>query len=245
MIHARTADGILRLVIDRPAKKNALSPAMYDALTQAFVKAADDKAVRVIAIEGQPGIFCAGNDIATFEAAAGGDLAPIAAFLRALANNPLPLIAAIDGPAVGIGTTLLFHCDSVIATERSYLLTPFVDLGLVPEAASSLIGPALIGHHRAFSLLALGEKMSARAAEAAGLIHSVVEPEELAAALSQRAAFIASKPPAALRASRALIKGEPAAILARMEAEIAIFRQRLASPEAQAAFRAFLSRGSS
>jgi enoyl-CoA hydratase/carnithine racemase len=245
MIDVSQEDAILRLTLNRPEKKNALTPEMYRALQQAFM-AANAGDTRVILIEGQAGIFCAGNDISTFAAfAQTGDLGPVLDFLRILASNTLPVIAAVDGPAIGIGTTLLLHCDHVIASSRSVFATPFVELGLVPEAGSSLLAPLAIGHLRAFELLAMGRRFSADEAKETGLISTVIGDENVSAHALGMARSLASRAPEAMRITRALMRPDPAVLLARIEDEAKKFAARLTSPEAQAAFQAFLAKAKS
>lgn len=238
------ADGIATIRLERPERKNALTLAMYTALTESLTKAQADSSVRCVLFAGHPGTFCAGNDVQDFIAFAGsGRLGqPIIDFLHALVACRLPLVAAVDGPAVGIGTTLLMHCDHVVASDRSVFATPFVDLGLVPEAASSLIGPRLMGHARAFELLVMGRRWTAAKAEAAGLVNTVVAAEALEETALAAAREIAGKAPEALAISRALLRGSPDDILQRMHEEADHFAARLGSPEAQQAFMAFLSR---
>ena len=232
---------VLRL--NRLGKKNALTAAMYAALASALEAANADEAVAVTVILGQPGIFCAGNDIADFlEASEGGAGLQGFGFLKALAGNDKPLIAAADGPAVGIGTTLLFHCDLVFATPRTVLQTPFVDLGLVPEAGSSLLGPRLLGHARAFDLLVMGTPWTAEEAKDAGLVNAIVEPDALEQTALQAAAALAKKPREGVRLARRLLKGDTLPLKARMEEEGSLFLQRLKSDEAAAAFAAFLKK---
>ncbi len=234
------------LRLTRPEKKNALTTAMYDALSAALEAADGDDAIAVNLLLGAPGIFTAGNDIGDFMRIANeghGLGASILRFLRALATSDKPLVAGVDGAAIGVGTTLLLHCDHVVASDRSVFATPFVDLGLVPEAASSLIAPRLMGHVRAFELLVMGRQFSAEAACRAGLINRVVAPKELEAAAAEAAAAIAAKPRRALLMARRLMKGEPAEVLAQIDAEAECFAERLASAEARAAFAAFLQKG--
>jgi enoyl-CoA hydratase/carnithine racemase len=237
---------LLLLRFDRPDKKNAVTGAMYGALAAALEEADGDDGIGVCVFLGAPGMFSAGNDIADFVAMAAqgrGLGEPILRFLRALAGSDRPLMAGVDGPAVGIGTTLLLHCDYVLATPRSLFRTPFAALGLVPEAASSLLAPRLIGHARAFELLVMGGDLDAETARICGLVNRVVEPEELEAELLGAARGLAAKPRDAVLASRRLLKGEPAEALARIDAEAELFAERLRSPEAQAAFAAFLEKG--
>jgi enoyl-CoA hydratase/carnithine racemase len=232
---------ILRL--NRAEKKNALTMAMYEALAGALNAANADDGVAVTVILGQPGVFCAGNDIADFLAASqGGAVLHGFEFLKALATFDKPLIVAVDGPAVGIGTTLLFHCDLAFASPRAVFQTPFVDLGLVPEAGSSLLGPRVMGHVRAFELLAMGAPFSAEQAKEAGLINRIVAPDALESEALNAAQTLAGKPREALRIARRLLRGDTAALKQRMQEEGALFLERVKSDEAAAAFFAFLQK---
>ncbi len=229
--------------LNRPEKKNALTGAMYATLAEALNSANVDDGIAVTVILGQPGIFCAGNDIVDFLAASqGGAILHGFEFLKALVESEKPLIAAADGPAVGIGTTLMFHCDLVFASPRAVMQTPFVDLGLLPEAGSSLLGPRVLGHARAFELLVMGVPWSADQAKEAGLINAVVPEEELESAALEVAEALAKKPREGVRLARRLLRGDPAALKARMEEEGALFLQRIKSDEAAAAFAAFLKK---
>lgn len=236
--------GVQTLRLDRPDKKNALTGSMYAGLAEALDSGNSDADVRCHLICGHPGAFTAGNDIADFlSRAKGGDLSdtPVIRFLKAITLNEKPIVAAVDGLAIGVGTTMLLHCDMVFASPGSIFKSPFVDLGLVPEAGSSFLGPMLLGHARAFELLCLGETFDAERAERAGLINRVVDGDVEAAAL-ECARAIAAKPPEAMALSRRLLKGDPKALLARVEEEAAIFGSRLSAPETIAAFQAFMSR---
>lgn len=239
-------DGAIRTVrINRPEKKNALTPPMYEALSAAFEGAARDDAVRCVVIAGAPDAFCAGNDLADFLHAAehGGGLAPPAVHLLVnLAHGEKPLVAAVRGLAVGIGTTLLFHCDHVVAASDARFSTPFVPLGLVPEAASSLLGPRRMGYARAFALLAMGRPLDAAGAQAAGIVNTVVASAEVEAAAMEAAREIAALPAEALALTRRLLRGSPDEAIERIEQETDLFRVRLASPEARAAFERFLAK---
>ncbi len=188
--------------------------------------------------------FCAGNDINDFvKASMGGALAePVLGFLHALVKNETPIVAAVAGPAVGIGTTLLMHCDHVVAASDAVLSTPFVALGLVPEAASTLIAPRLMGHRKAFELLVMGRPLDAEAARAAGLVNTVVAPDQLEDAALKAAREIAALPPEGVKAARRLMRGSTADLTARVDEEAALFKERLRSDEAKAAFAAFLTR---
>lgn len=241
-----TDDGPIRTIrINRPEKKNALTLAMYEALANGIEKAAGNDNIRCLIIAGQPNTFCAGNDIGDFVdmAKGGGGLGePTLRFLRALVRNEMPLVAAVAGPAVGIGTTMLMHCDYIVATENAMFSTPFAALGLTPEAASSLIAPRLMGHPRAFELLVMGRPLSAEAARAAGLVNAVVKTESLEAEALRAAQTIAALPREAVLAARRLLRGSQDELLRRIDDEAALFKERLASAEAQAAFAAFLGR---
>lgn len=241
-----TDEGAIRTVrMNRPDKKNALTQAMYLAMAEAIEGADADSAVRCVVILGVPGAFCAGNDLQDFlQAAMGGDglSQPAMRYIHGLARLQKPLVAGVQGVAVGIGTTMLMHCDYVVLGQDAKLSTPFVALGLVPEAASSLIGPRLMGNRRAFELLVMGKPLDAEKARAAGLANAVVAPAEVEAEALKAAREIAALPPQGVALSRRLIRGNPDELLARMNEEIELFRQRLKSPEARAAFEAFFSR---
>jgi enoyl-CoA hydratase/carnithine racemase len=241
-----TDDGPVRTVrMNRPEKKNALTMAMYDAMAAAIESAPQNPVTRCLLIAGAPTAFCAGNDIGDFlqAAATGGALgAPILRLLHALARCEMPLIAAVQGNAVGVGTTMLLHCDHVVAASNARFATPFVGLGVVPEAASSLLAPRLMGQARAFSLLVMGRPLGADAAQAAGLVNTVVAPEAVEAEAMKAAQEIAALPPQGVLASRRLMRGEPDEIIARIDEEAELFKTRLQSAEARAAFEAFLTR---
>lgn len=236
--------GVLVLRFNRPEKKNAITRAMYDALTSAILAANNDPDIRAIAFLGTPGSFSAGNDMADFMAfAMGGAMGQeVLSFLAALSTAEKPLVSGVDGLAIGIGTTIHLHCDMTFASPRSVFKTPFVDLALVPEAASSLLGPLVMGHQRAFAMFAAGESFSADEAKDAGLIWKVVAEEDVESATLAAAAALAAKPPQALKIARDLIrKGRPD-IGARIAEEAAHFAAQLKSSEAMAAFQKFMSR---
>jgi enoyl-CoA hydratase/carnithine racemase len=241
-----TDDGPVRTVrMNRPDKKNALTLAMYDAMAAAIEGAPQTPALRCLLIAGTPTAFCAGNDIGDFLKMATGEGAlgaPIMRFLHALARCELPLIAAVQGNAVGVGCTMLMHCDHVVASNDARFSTPFVGLGLVPEAASSLIAPQLMGHARAFSLLVMGRALSAGDAKSAGLVNTVVAPDAVEAEAMKAAREIAALPPQGVLAARRLMRGAPAEIVARIDEEAKLFKTRLRSTEARAAFEAFMTR---
>lgn len=239
-------DGPIRFVrMNRPDKKNALTNAMYERLTDALDSAGKNDAIRCIVIAGVPGAFTAGNDLQDFlkiATATEGLARPVRDFLPALVNCGKPMVAAVAGVAVGIGTTMLFHCDHVVASTDARFVTPFTSLGLVPEAASSLIAPRTMGHARAFSLLVMGRPMDAAQAKEAGLVNTVVAPDQVEAEALAAAKHIAALPPGAVAISRNLLKGTPAERLARIDEEAELFKTRLKSPEAIAAFQAFLNK---
>ncbi len=247
-VEVRNEGGVSVIRLARPEKKNALSIEMYSRLSDAFDEGERNPDTRAHVLLGSEGAFSAGNDIADFLAHGGGStgdgLEEVLRFVRLLPMLRKPIVAGVDGLAIGIGTTVLFHCDLVYASRRSVFATPFVDLGLVPEAGSSLLAPQRMGYARAFELLVLGETFNAERMEAAGLVNAVVEDgavEEMAMAAAKR---LAAKPAGALAMSRSLVRGDVTLLGERIEAEVRIFKERLASSEAQAAFTAFLTKGS-
>lgn len=239
-------DGAVRVIrMNRPDKKNALTAEMYAAMADALAAASKSPAIRCVLIAGSASVFCAGNDLADFQRAAAdeeGLSEPILRFLYALAGLRKPLVAAVQGAAVGIGTTMLLHCDYVVAASDARFATPFVALGLVPEAASSLLAPRLMGQRRAFALLAMGEAMTADDARSCGLVNRIAAAAEVDAEALKAAQKIADLPPEAVAATRLLMRGSSEEILARIDEEADYFRVRLQSEEAQAAFRAFFER---
>jgi enoyl-CoA hydratase/carnithine racemase len=240
-----THAGLLVIRLNRPEKKNAITSAMYHRMTAALETANADDAIRAVAFLGTEGCFSAGNDMADFLgfALSGSDEEPAAAsFIRALALAEKPLVSGVDGLAIGIGTTLHLHCDLTIASHRSLFKTPFVDLALVPEAASSLLAPRIMGHQRAFAMLVAGEAFSAEAALEVGLIWKLVAPEAVEAETLALALSLAKKPPQALKIARELVRGPRDEVLARMDEELVHFSAQLKSAEAQAAFQAFMRR---
>lgn len=240
-----SVDGhVLTLTINRPEKKNSLTDAMYGALADALEAAETDPQVRVAVIRGAGDMFCAGNDIGDFMIAANkGGIAEanVFRFIRLLGTFAKPLVAGVQGRAVGIGTTMLLHCDHVVLAEDAKLTAPFAGLGLVPEAASSAMLPARIGHPRAFAMMAMGEAMEAQEALSLGLANTVVPVAGLDEAVSQAAARIAALPPGAVRATKALMRDKPA-LEAQMAAEIEVFARQLQSEEAREAFTAFMEK---
>jgi enoyl-CoA hydratase/carnithine racemase len=244
-VRIETTCGLLAVTLARPEKKNALTMPMYQALVQALERASADPAVHVVLLDADGGDFCAGNDIADFVALARSGQAlessDVFRFLRALALFDKPLVAAVRGRAVGIGTTMLLHCDLVYVADNARLSTPFVDLALVPEAASSLLLPARIGHVRAFALFALGETLDAPGALACGVANAVLPADEVTPRARAAALTLAAKPAVALQATKKLMR-DHGRMLAAIESEGREFVQRLLSAEAQAMFQAFMTR---
>jgi enoyl-CoA hydratase/carnithine racemase len=234
---------VMSAAFARPQKKNAITSAMYEALIEAFEAAERDPDVGAFMLSGKGGVFTAGNDISDFLAVAArgsGDF-PAWRFVSKLAEFEKPLIAAVDGLAIGVGTTLCFHCDLVYAAPAARFQMPFVNLGLVPEAGSSLLAPQRFGRAKAAEFLLLAEPFDAQQALALGLVNAVLPQGELMAHAMSKAAELAAKPRAALLATRRLMRGDPEALKARMAEEMHAFSAALKSPEAHAAFQAFLS----
>ncbi|TIN91633.1 MAG: crotonase/enoyl-CoA hydratase family protein [Mesorhizobium sp.] len=242
LVERQGAIQIIRM--NRPDKKNALTRAMYAKMSQTLAEGDADPAIRVHVFLGEPGAFSSGNDLADFMVVAtGGDGGTeVWDFLMALARVEKPMVSGVDGIAVGIGTTLNLHCDLTFATPRTVFRTPFVDLGLVPEAGSSLLAPRVLGQQAAFALLALGEGFSAERAKATGLIYEMVEEGALEASVLAAAGQIAAKPPQALKIARDLMRGSRDDLVARIGEESEHFRERLKSDEARAALTAFMTR---
>ena len=237
-----SAQGVLTLTLARPDKMNALTNAMYATLADAIAGAEGDPSARAIVIRGEGAMFTAGNDLAEFAAvatgAAGAGESHVVRFLRALAGSTKPLVAAVNGRAVGVGTTLLLHCDFVVLAEDALLSTPFVNLALVPEAASSLLLPARIGHARAFEMFALGKPISAAQALAWGIANRVVPVADLHGEAHQIAELLAKQPAGSLKMTKMLMS-QAQAVATQMELEGAQFAERVRSPEAREAFMAF------
>ncbi len=236
------AGGVLTLTLNRPEKKNALTRDMYRILGGAIDGAADDPDIRCVLIQSEGDAFTAGNDLNDFVAEAIGASDALSRegnpLLAALARTRKPLVAAVQGRAVGVGVTMLLHCDLVFVAEDAVLTTPFVNFALVPEAASSLLLPARIGHARAFSMFVMGEAVDAPTAVAWGIANAAVPAAELRRRARSAAETVASKPPDAVAKTRALMRDEPA-IAARMEREATHFLDQLRSPEAREALTAF------
>ncbi|MCB4363619.1 enoyl-CoA hydratase [Hydrogenophaga taeniospiralis] len=243
-ILVHTEDGVTTLTFNRPDKKNSITAAMYAALADALAAAEADPAVRCVVFQGHEAIFSAGNDIADFlNAPPATQDSPVFRFLRGIALFPKPVIAAVCGPAVGIGTTLLFHCDLVYAGDNAAFSMPFANLGLCPEAASSLLVPQMLGYHRAAEALLLGEPFMAEAALEVGLVNRVLPPLEAAGYAQSVARKLAAKPLSSLIETKRLMKkGQTEQVLAQMAEEGASFGRMLREPAAKEAFTAFMER---
>ncbi|MDY6946565.1 MAG: enoyl-CoA hydratase [Pseudomonadota bacterium] len=245
--HVRVAveNGVLRITLARADKKNALTQAMYTALAQALTRAETDTTVRVVLLEAQGDAFTAGNDLGDFAAVAAGKLSreemTTHRFLDALANARKPIVAAVQGLAVGIGVTMLLHCDLVFVADDAKLSTPFVNLALVPEAASSALLQARIGYVRAYAMFAFGESIDGRTAASLGLANQSLPAHEVQAKALAAARVLATKPMGALQATKQLMR-DSAAIAALIARESEIFGDRLQSPETAEALRAFAER---
>jgi enoyl-CoA hydratase/carnithine racemase len=237
-------DGITTLTFNRVDKKNSITAAMYAALADAVEAARADAAVRCVVFQGHETIFSAGNDISDFlNNPPAGEDAPVFRFLRAIATFPKPLLAGVCGPAVGIGTTLLLHCDLVYAGDNAAFSMPFVNLGLCPEAASSLLVPQMMGYHRAAEALLLGDPFMAEAALEVGLVNRVLAPSEVTNYTQSVARKLAAKPLSSLVETKRLMKkGNAQQVMAVMAEEGASFGRMLREPAAREAFSAFMER---
>jgi enoyl-CoA hydratase/carnithine racemase len=235
--------GVVLVVMSRPEKKNALTAAMYDAMSAALGVSAGEPEIRSVVLTGSEGVFTAGNDINDFISRK-GDLGGSSAlrFIKALGRFEKPVVAAVDGLAIGIGTTMLLHCDLVYASPSARFKVPFVDLGLTPEGGSSVLLPRRCGMARASELLLLGEAISAERARDFGLINEIVPADALVAHAVSKANMLAMKPPQALAATRRMLRGDPNELLLVMDKEGREFATRLGMPEARAAFAAFMQR---
>ena len=242
LIH--TADGVMTLTLNRVDKKNSFTQAMYAACADALAQASTDDSVRAVVLQGHATIFSAGNDIGDFlNGPVSTQESPVFRFLRGIATFPKPLVAAVCGPAVGIGTTLLFHCDLVYAGDNAAFSMPFVNLGLCPEAASSLLVPQMLGYHRAAEALLLGEPFMAEAALEVGLVNRIVPPMEANGVAQAQARKLAAKPLSSLvEIKRFMKKGQMAQVLEVMAEEGERFGQMLHEPAAREAFTAFMEK---
>ena len=239
-----TTDGVLTITLNRVAKKNSLTAAMYAEMADALAQAQDDGAVRAVVFQGHETIFSAGNDIGDFlNAPVSGQDSPVFRFLRHISTFPKPVLAAVCGPAVGIGTTMLFHCDLVYAGDNAAFSMPFVNLGLCPEAGSSFLAPQLMGYGRAAEALLLGEPFMAEAAMEMGLISRIVPPAEAAALAQRQARKLAAKPLSSLIETKRLMKlSQAVTVASRMVEEGASFGRMLREPAAREAFTAFMEK---
>jgi enoyl-CoA hydratase/carnithine racemase len=237
------ADSVLEIRLDRPEKKNALTRAMYDAMADAFEQVDADPALRVALLTGTGDTFTSGNDITDFQSRGASDGRSSASrFLPTISSMKKPLIAAVNGAAVGVGTTMLAHCDLIVAARSARFVMPFTGLGLVPEAASSLLFPRLLGNQRASALLLLGEPLEAVTALQWGFVNRVVDDAALMDTARGLARRLAALPPQAVRLTKQLIRHGAADVAGRMGEELAMFRERLGSPEAKEAFAAFMEK---
>ena len=239
-----TTDGVMTLTLNRVEKKNSFTQAMYAACAAALEQSSNDNAVRAVVLQGHATIFSAGNDIGDFlSAPPASQDSPVFHFLRALATFPKPLVAAVCGPAVGIGTTLLFHCDLVYAGDNAAFSMPFVNLGLCPEAGSSLLVPQMMGYHRAAEALLLGEPFMAEAALEVGLVNRIVPPMEANGVAQAQARKLAAKPLSSLVETKRLMKkGQTAQVLQVIADEGQRFGEMLREPAAREAFTAFMEK---
>ena len=239
-----TSDRVLTIRLARAEKKNALTLAMYDAMSTALEQAAVDPEVRVVLLRGSEGVFTAGNDLGDFMKNPPSSLdSPVGRFLKVLVEFPKPIVVAVEGAAIGVGTTMLLHCDLVYAAEGTRFALPFTTLGLSPEAASTVLLPLLCGRLRASELLLFGEKFDTNVAREIGLVNAVLAPEALHAHAQQRAAALAALPPASVRATKRLMgDAQRAAVHEALVREGEVFFERLRSPEAAEAMQAFFER---
>ena len=243
-ILVHTDSGVMTITLNRLARKNSITSAMYDLLADALDSANHDVAVRAVVIQGHETIFSAGNDIGDFlnKPPATSD-APVFRFLRGLSSFPKPIVASVCGPAVGIGTTMLLHCDLVYAGDNAAFSMPFVNLGLCPEAASSFLAAQLMGYPRAAEALLLGEPFMAETALDMGLINRIVPPAEANALAQRQALKLAAKPITSLMETKRLMKkGNAGMVAERMAEEGASFGRMLQEPAAREAFTAFMEK---
>ena len=242
LIH--TEAGVTTITLNRVDKKNSITSAMYSTMADALDQAQADAAVRVVLLQGDVTIFSAGNDIGDFlNKPPAGEQSPVFRFLHGIAAFPKPIVAAVCGPAVGIGTTMLLHCDLVYAGDNAAFSLPFVNLGLCPEAASSLLLPQMFGYHRAAEALLLGEPFMAEAALEIGLVNRIVPPTEVNAMAQTQARKLAAKPLTSLVETKRLMKkGQAVQVAQQMDEEGAVFGRMLREPAAREAFTAFMEK---
>lgn len=236
-------DAVLEIRLNRPEKKNALTRDMYEAMAAAFQQVDADPTLRAALLTGAGDTFTSGNDIADFQARVSSNGESSASrFLPTLSTMQKPLIAAVNGAAIGVGTTMLMHCDLIVAARSARFIMPFTSLGLVPEAASSMLFPRLLGVQRANALLLLGEPLDAMTAQDRGFVNRVVEDDELMPTARDIAQRLAGLPPQAVRETKRLIRHGAPDLAGRIEEELALFRERLGSPESAEAFKAFMEK---
>jgi len=242
-IKTATLNGVATIEIARPEKKNAITQAMYREMAAALDAATADRAVRAVLITGQPGIFTSGNDIEDFVQRPAGQESPAFGFMRALMDCDKPVIAAVTGAAIGIGTTLLLHCDFVYVSDEARLAMPFVSLGLVPEFASSVLAPRVLGRVRASEKVLLGEPFSGADAVDLGIANAVLPPGEVVPHARRVAERFNALPPEAVRETKKLLRrADRETLLAAIKIEGAVFAERLQSAEAKEAFSAFFQK---
>jgi len=243
-ILVHTEAGVTTITLNRVDKKNSITTAMYATMADALDQAQADAAVRVVLLQGDVTIFSAGNDIGDFlNKPPAGEQSPVFRFLHGIAAFPKPIVAAVCGPAVGIGTTMLLHCDLVYAGDNAAFSLPFVNLGLCPEAASSLLLPQMFGYHRAAEALLLGEPFMAEAALEIGLVNRIVPPTEVNAMAQTQARKLAAKPLTSLVETKRLMKkGQAVQVAQQMDEEGAVFGRMLREPAAREAFTAFMEK---
>ena len=247
-ILTHTEAGVMTITLNRPEKKNSITQAMYGAMADALIQASSDASIRVVLFQGHATVFSAGNDIGDFlngpprlEGTAKDT--PVMRFLYGISSFSKPIVAAVCGPAVGIGTTMLFHCDLVYAGDNAAFSMPFVNLGLCPEAASSLLAPQMMGYHRAAEALLLGEPFMAEAALEVGLVNRIVPPTEANGIAQAQARKLAAKPLGSLVETKRLMKmGQAQMVLAQMDEESVRFRTLMQAPAAREAFAAFMEK---
>ena len=241
MITTTLDNHILRIQLTRPGKKNALTPAMYDTLRAAIERADADAKIRIIYLTGSGDSFCAGNDLNSFLSEPGSDSA--ARFIHAIAAAQAPIVAAVNGVAVGVGVTMLLHCDLVYAAADAKFNFAFIDLGLLPEAGSTYLLPRMLGYGRAAELLMLGEAFSAEKARDCGIVNAVVASEQLDRLAWSKAQQLAAKPPEALRQTKMLLRrGSAQALRETMALELSMIGERLVSDEVRGIMQAFFAR---
>jgi enoyl-CoA hydratase/carnithine racemase len=235
--------GIMEIRFNRPEKKNALTPAIYEGVVAAFEATEKDAAIRVVMLTGSGDTFTSGNDIKEFQQRSAARNGPAASpFLTALSTLKKPLIAAVNGAAIGVGTTMLAHCDLIVAARSARFVMPFTRLGLVPEAGSSLLFPQILGHQRASAMLLLGDALDAETAFAAGFVYQVVDDADLMTVARGVASRLAALPPQAIRQTKHLMRRGKTDLSDRIAEELELFRDRVQSPEAAEAFAAFMEK---